>query len=132
MTDLDTPSSAFDTKDGMTYLQPKDNAAATTVNGSLYENLPDYYSGKAYKVYVDIDGNAKGLNTLGRDLFELRIDSRGTVIPFGGMAWQNYINDKTPLWQTTSGDSACNSTSIGNGSACAGAIVDNGYVVNYF
>lgn len=132
LTVLDTPSSAFDTKDGMTYLQPNGNPAATTANGSSLTNLPDYYSGRAYRVYVDIDGNAKGLNTLGRDLFELRIDSRGTVIPYGGMAWQDYkTGNGIPLWQT-SGNSACNSTSIGDGSTCAGAIVDNGYSVNYF
>lgn len=128
---LDRPSSAFDTKDGMTYLQPTNGAPATTDNGSS-RDLPDYYSGKAYKVYVDIDGNAKGPNTLGRDLFELRIDSRGTVIPYGGMAWQDYYSGSgIPLWQT-SGDNACNSTSIGKGYTCAGAIVDNGYSVNYF
>ena len=117
----------FDTKDGMTFIQ---TSLITTAAGNA--NLPDMYGGRYYTIYVDINGSAKAPNAVGKDLFQLNIDTLGTVIPNGGTAWAQYNvgANANPAWNTAG--TACKKNDIDNALNCAGAIVDNGYSVNYF
>lgn len=120
----------FDTKDGMTFIQ---TSSGTTDAGNTTITLPEMYSGHYYTIYVDINGSAKAPNAVGKDLFQLNVDTQGIVIPQGGIAWEQYDNDKPsdqPDWNTSKTE--CIKGAVNEGLNCAGAIVDNGYSVNYF
>ena len=127
ITTTPTTDIVFDTKDGMTFIQ---TSSGTTAAGNT--NLPDMYGGRYYTIYVDINGSAKAPNAVGKDLFQLNIDTLGTVIPNGGTAWAQYNvgANANPAWDTQ--NTACKKNDIDNALNCAGAIVDNGYSVNYF
>ena len=80
-------------------------------------------------VYVDVNGNRKGPNSLGKDLFALRVDTKGFVIPVGGVADAFYQNNQnTPAWRDTCDSSTSAPRTPIN---CAGSIVDNGFNVIY-
>ena len=89
------------------------------------------FNGAAFHIYVDTNG-MRGPNKFGRDVFELFVDEKGIVIPFGSYLWQVYQNGKGVYWET-----ACksmtkdNKDAPQNARACAGAIVDNGGRVLY-
>ena len=81
---------------------------------------------------MDINGNTKGPNVIGRDMFILLVDTAGSVIPNGGRQLIEYNtpgSGANPQWMTRCTKAT---VSTNDGAACAGAIVDNGYVVNYF
>ncbi len=119
-------ANTYTTKDGITFLREDENVPVATKNKS---NLPIGYSGEYYTVYVDVNGNRKGPNALGKDLFVLRVDTKGTVIPVGGIADAKYIsNNTTALWKTTCNSPKKTPTTPEN---CTGAIVDNGFKVIY-
>lgn len=120
----------FDTKDGMTFIQ---TSPGTTEAGNNTITLPEMYSGRYYTIYVDINGSAKAPNAVGKDLFQLNVDTQGIVIPRGGIAWEQYNSAKPndqPAWNTPKTE--CKKGAVNEGLNCAGAIVDNGYSVNYF
>ena len=118
---------AFDTKDGMTFIQ-----SGGLVSVPPHTNRSAMYSGSYYQINVDINGNTKGPNVIGRDTFILLVDTAGSVIPLGGRQYLEYNtpgSNDNPKWmfQCTK-----DTVSVNSGESCAGAIVDNGYVVNYF
>ena len=125
ITTTPTTDVVFDTKDGMTFIQINTGTAAAGNN-----DLPDMYSGRYYTIFVDINGSAKAPNAVGKDLFQLNIDTLGIVIPNGGTAWAQYNDDANTAWDTSG--TACKKNEIDFALNCAGAIVDNGYSVNYF
>ena len=92
--------------------------------GAQVEGLSRKYFGTYYPLLIDVNGS-KGPNILGMDVFSVFVDWKGSVIPFGGREYAEYM-DLGVLWQND-----CNGNVTGNGQACAGAIADNGYRVNY-
>lgn len=120
-TEAIAPTTGFNTNDGMTIYVTAGPAA------EALESAPRQYYGRFYTVYVDISGVRKRPNAIGRDTFQLLVDLNGSVIPFGGSAYQAYTAGDSTLWQ-----SDCNrGTTPSNGNACAGSIADNGWRVIY-
>ena len=112
----------YQTKDGMVFFRP---------NPSTIKELPSKahlgkgYTGKYWIVYVDINGINKRPNSLGRDVFQLWVDTMGIVIPYGGAAYKNYTKSDSILWHN-----GCKKD-VTNAELCAGSIVDNAYKVIY-
>lgn len=119
-------SNMYVAKDGITYLRKDGDTPVAVADLTV---LPLMYSGQYYTVYVDVNGNRKGPNALGRDLFELIIDTKGSVIPVGSETYLNYIKGSTLSWKTN-----CYSSKIvpTDERACAGAVMDNGYKVIHY
>lgn len=113
----------YQTKDGIMYFRAPDPTTPRSLGSTGH--LPPTYAGKYYIVYVDINGQGKKPNALGKDLFLLWVDLKGSVIPYGGTAYKAYTNSSSVLWE-----SGCKKN-ITNADACAGSIADNGYKVIY-
>lgn len=99
------------------------------------------YSYQYYTVYVDINGNNKGPNVLGKDLFCLWVDTKGSVIPEGGAEWKGYGDVKTAkkiyVGDTMLAVGEKKKTYPHNcpyvyATECAGLVVDSGYKVTYY
>jgi len=121
---INAKTNYYHTKDGISYFR----APTSSVNsiGST-SHLSRGYSGKYYDVYVDVNGHNKAPNTVGKDVFRLIIDTKGVVIPYGGFAYKTYTGSAGDvLWKAQ-----CNATTVTDGDACAGAIVDNNYKIRY-
>lgn len=114
------------TKDGITFLQVPANP--TQLPDARLKVLGLGYSGWYYLVYIDVNGNAKGPNALGKDLFQVYVDTKGTVIPFGGQAWSAYTG-KAVRW--TGNGCANKKVHPTDALSCAGSIADNGFRVIY-
>ena len=120
--ELKVTGDAYATKDGIVFYDSGLVAGVGTFNKK--------FSGNAYIIIIDINGS-RSPNSLGRDVFELFVDDKGLVVPYGSYLWNSYSsNDKT--WET-----GCKSITISDKSkpsdprTCAGAIVDNGGRVLY-
>lgn len=79
-------------------------------------------------MYVDVNG-LKPPNTVGRDIFSLRITNRGGASPFGIMTYSTAGHH----WNDNSSGYACDPTNYptGNGLTCAGRIQEKGWVMDY-
>ena len=86
------------------------------------------YSKQAFPIYIDTNGYCKRPNRLGRDTFLVYVDLQGIVIPYGGYEFAKYSEElsSSPLWATE-----CTSTSVTDGAACTGSLVDNNSKVTY-
>lgn len=100
------------------------------------KDAPKPYTGDYMILHVDINGNAKP-NAMGKDMFVFAIDDNGTVIPYGGSAWNDYCGKDAsddPLYMD-SDNYYCyvenGKTKVGTGETCAGYIADNGWKVKY-
>lgn len=119
----------YQTKDGMVFFRIPADGQEKTVPVKL--NLDDLsylgkgYTGKYWIVYVDINGINKRPNSLGRDVFQLWVDTKGIVIPYGGAAYKNYTKSDSILWHN-----GCKKD-VTNAELCAGSVVDNAYKVIY-
>lgn len=122
--DANSGSGYYTSPDGMGWIRTK-TSTTTALSASQISKLPNGYGGKYYGVFVDVNGFEKKPNALGRDLFLLWSDTKGTVIPYGGVAYKAYTGGSSVLWE-----SGCKSN-VSNALACAGSIVDNGYKVIY-
>lgn len=115
----------FNTKDGITFISAQ--SSATAADGFT---PPAQYAGRYYTVFVDTNGNGKGPNLLGKDLFVLWVDTNGDVIPFGGSAYATYrTGAQSSSWRTLCRSNTKNAPS--NGAYCTAAIVENGFKVLY-
>lgn len=93
-----------------------------TSNGFVYYLLAD--EADAAIIYIDVNGNMKGPNTLGKDLFIFDIDKNdGKVYAKGSKI--NAVSSGD--WTTTCPESG----PTDGGGTCAGAIIDNGGKVPY-
>ena len=77
---------------------------------------------------VDVNGK-KGPNKHGRDLFDFVVDERGQVHPFGSST----IEGKKYAWdgEIANNGNSYSCTSESYGVACAGRIMDQGWVMDY-
>lgn len=114
----------YSTKDGIDYIY-KPVALGSSPNA----NLPISYSGKHYSIQIDVNGNNKGPNALGRDLFLVLVDTKGIVIPYGGAAYAQYLGTRGAKWENGVCDSP--KATFTDMAACTGSIADNGYKVIY-
>ncbi len=116
----------FTTKDGILFTSITSKINLQKPNNTI--SSPKY-SGEGTFLLVDINGNGSP-NKLGADQFVLYIDSKGSVIPYGGDEYAQYTLNSTAIW-----NSGCNSTSTdtsaSNRASCTGSIVDNDYKVIY-
>lgn len=112
-------------QDGLLYIRKQDDNTIKTLTDEQIKKLPKNYSGKYYPIYIDANG-FKAPNVLGKDLFYVLVDTKGYVFPYGGRAYQAYTSANSTLWET-----ACNKTTVTNGSTCTGSIIDNGYKIIY-
>lgn len=125
-TNLDVPfGNTYTSKDGITFFGPATGQRVFTIASDL-SYLPPTYSGKYYKVYIDTNGAKKKPNALGRDVFLLIVDTKGSVIPYGGSEYKTYSNGSSILWEKD-----CNGNKINDANACAGSIADNSGQVVY-
>ena len=95
-------------------------------SGSTEETASNYVG--TYQI-VDIDINgAKNPNIFGKDRFRVYVDMNGSVIPYGGVLYQKYINKpaEAALWTTK-----CNKDTVTDNTTCTGSIIDNGGNVIY-
>ena len=119
-------STMHTTKDGITYLHANEGPKA--LSAARKKVLSRGYSGDYYTVYIDVNGNAKGPNALGKDLFQVLVDTKGTVIPYGGVAWNAYTGNAVK-W--TGNGCANKKVHPTDPLSCAGSIADNGFRVIY-
>ena len=117
-------TNTFTTNDGITFLRSR---TTTPVANANVNNLDRHYSGQYYSVYVDINGNAKGPNSLAKDVFYLIVDTKGTVIPYGSGIYDDYIGNKNSSWTTNCKKKAIPTDPL----SCAGSVADNGWKVIY-
>ena len=123
--DITTTSSAFATYDGITFIE------GGTISTNKDSSGLDKYNDRYYTIYVDTNGNIKGPNVLGRDLFVFYVDTKGEVIPVGGRLMNEYFNrsNQAPLWE---GKCTKATVSTNDGFNCTGAIVDKNFTIDYF
>ena len=103
--------------------------------GLIADNVLKKYQ-STFDVYIDVNGQT-GPNALGRDLFLFIINDDGTLVPYGGAAYNEYTGKdegSEPLWATA--DNACykdstSKTVVKDGKACAGKVADDGWKVLY-
>ena len=120
---INAKPNGYQTKDGMSFYRPNPSTPKSLPSTA---HLGKGYSGKYYVVYVDINGPHKKPNNLGRDVFQLWVDTKGVVIPYGGAAHKAYTGSTDGiLWHT-----AC-MKEVSDAEACAGSVVDNAYKVVY-
>ena len=124
-TNAPTPTWVFQFNDGSSMAKasglnvPTGTVPANSSYKGVYDSTPYYY---------DINGFQNEPNRLGKDIFVFIIDDSGTVVPYGSrIANKIYGID---YWNTPSG---CPPTpsSVSNGSACAGSVIDNDGKVVY-
>lgn len=109
----------YTSNDGITYYS---TAGITARNTNV-----SYCSGRYYVVEVDVNGQNKGPNTRGIDMFIFFVDTRGHVIPRGGELDKEYFGAQAASYLTN-----CSRGSVASGGMdCAGAIADNNWRVLY-
>ena len=140
-------SSSNSTLNSAYYYQGLDNidyirtnpTGLSSIPAANMSKIPSAYRGRYYTVYVDINTMKRGPNMIGKDVFLLYVDDKGTVIPFGSQAYVDYVGETTGkpnYWgkidgDDTTGQKCMNEKSPVNAKSCAGAIVDNRYRVKY-
>lgn len=88
-------------------------------------NLGNRYHGEFYLFYIDING-PKGPNKIAKDVFQVYLDGRGVVLPYGSLAWKDYMGNNSS-WKEK-----CNiGENIVDAEYCAGSISDNAWNVKY-
>ena len=107
-------------KDGITFFKTYSSSPNNPV-------LSRAYSGYAYSILVDINGYKKGPNVHGKDLYDLYVDSKGSVIPIGGTLYKMYKSTPNLVNQCTKNN--WGNSGWFNASQCSGSVVDNGYKV---
>ncbi len=98
--------------------------------GAMGNNSPSGFRGPYAAVYVDIDGENSGQNSIGFDIFGFIIDRNGGLIPMGSIAYATYANgtyDKNAHWR----DGNCDDTNVTNGLLCTGSIFENNQRIIY-
>lgn len=138
VSDILNGASYYQGLDSIDYIRPKENTGLKTDNDNI-ANLPRAYSGRYYMVYVDVNSMKKGPNMIGKDVFLLYVDDKGTVIPFGSQAYVDYVGEtagKPNYWgkidgDDTAGQKCMDEKSPVNAKSCAGAIADNRFRVKY-
>lgn len=88
-------------------------------------NAPSRFAGSYYSVIVDINGE-KAPNAQGKDQFTLWVDTKGSVIPYGGEFHKTYTGASDTTCST-----ACTGTTVTDAASCTGSIVDNNGKVTY-
>ena len=89
------------------------------------------FKGDYRLVYVDINGPNNAPNSVGKDIFQFRIDKSGQVVLGGSTTYAWLRNDDSYKYTAASGDYACNETKVGKGYGCAGSIFENNLKVIY-
>ena len=136
--DLNSDAYYYQGLDNIDYIRPA-STGLTSVPATNIANLPRAYSGRYYMVYVDVNSMKKGPNMIGKDVFLLYVDDKGTVIPFGSQAYVDYVGEtagKPNYWgkidgDDTAGQKCMDEKSPVNAKSCAGAIADNRFRVKY-
>ncbi len=96
----------FTTKDGIMFtsttdsmglrgpveVSPSGQAASSHKDLVISRSYSSKYSGQSTSVLVDINGKSSP-NKLGTDQFVLYVDSKGAVIPYGGIEYSQYALD---------------------------------------
>lgn len=109
-------NNVYTTKDGITFIPASGN---NVVNN----NAPRQYGGRYYVVYIDINGQSKGVNSVGRDLYQVVVDVKGDVFPVGSDASVSYV----PLLGSWRNGCASARTNPADALTCAGSVADNGF-----
>ncbi len=93
----------------------------------------DIYGGKCVDVEIDIDGFGVGQDRFGVDQFDVLVDNKGTVIPWGSVMYAQYIyyGGLDYVADTATWKYGCNGNDIRIPYYCTGNIVDHGYKVEY-
>lgn len=86
------------------------------------------YDGHYYMIRIDING-AKRPNKEGKDQFTVYVDHYGSVIPYGGYLYKDYMNTNSVMWENSCPSNKAKKPT--SPQACTGAIVDNGYKILY-
>ncbi len=93
------------------------------------------YIGPFSVVYIDIDGEEHGQNSMGLDVFSFLIDRNGSLIPVGSTAFATYDRgqfNNARHWNSNNQMFGCNGDSVNiTGDGCAGSIFDNNQKVIY-
>ena len=89
------------------------------------------FKGDYRLVYVDINGPQTAPNSVGRDIFQMRIDKGGQIVLGGSTTGAWLRNNDKFKYTATTGDYACNETTVGKGYGCAGSIFENNFKVIY-
>lgn len=129
---LSAIDAVYNLKDGTSILRSTTGSYSSIVREiktASFSKLKQGYSGKYYYAYIDANGANKGPNTLGKDVFLVLIDTRGTVIPYGGEAHKAYDSANTALktWQDSA--KGCNKRPVGDAKTCAGSVIDNEKII---
>lgn len=124
---IENPLAAYNTPDGFTFVVASAGDIEDLPLDKRNTLLDRMYTGRYYDIYVDVNGNQNGPNILGRDLFNLLLDTRGIVIPNGGVSYRDYRGTAIVSWHTRCANGEAPTAPI----SCAGAIVDNNYKVMY-
>ena len=91
------------------------------------------YSGQAYDIYIDVNG-IKPPNTMGKDLFLVMLDTKGSVIPFGSFLHRDYVGSggaTLSAWDVLCPNKTSPNDPPADPATCTGSIVDNGGRVLY-
>lgn len=100
--------------------------------GAIGNNSPSGFRGPYAALYVDIDGENSGQNSVGFDIFGFIIDRNGGLIPMGSIAYATYANDNGAYNQNAHWRGGnCDDTNVANGLMCAGSIFENNQRVIY-
>lgn len=110
------------TKDGIRY------SHTTGTIAGLAANAPNKYYGRYFVVLIDTNG-PKGPNRTGKDIFFVKIDMYGAVIPWGSTQDAEYSNTAQIPWERSCPSKKSQKPT--DARACTGAIVDNGYKILY-
>ncbi len=98
-------------------------------NVGVYRAKGSFKGGYAY-IYVDINGTKTKPNKFGKDIFLFFIDKSGQVTPAGSSTHAWLKNDDGEKY-SSEGTRACNETTVGDGTGCAGSIFENNFKVIY-
>ena len=111
---------------------------------------PEYYNtikslgGNMYSMlgnmYIDVNGE-KGPNTLGRDVFVFDLSDEGKLYPRNGKDYalftsQTSLDNNGYYWRNIKNscenpEGTATISSAGEGSGCAGRIIENGWKMDY-
>ena len=119
----DVEDYTYTTKDGIFFMADE---TKVPIDGSTPTRA---YSGKVYVVYVDING-IKSPNTIGKDVFLLWLDTKGSVIPYGSFFYGEYVQSPD-TWEVLCANKSVFKQPPIEPAACTGSIVDNGGRVLY-
>ena len=117
-------------KDGIIYTIEDPSVARTRVTRGTANSK---YSGSAFRVGIDINGS-KRPNLANSDRFLVYVDTRGPVIPAGGLEINNYNGNKNRL-ATCAENATVNSAPTTGGvdyyGMCTEAVINAGWEVKY-